>query len=358
MFEPPFCPHLECPTHHSPGDNFYTLCGTYSPKCRTAPVQRFRCRNCQRTFSVQTFRADYYDRKPELNAPVMALLASGVGFRQTARLVGLARSSLEAKARKMSCEARDVDAHLRQRSGALKRANTVSVHFDELETFEGSRASRPVTIALAIESRTRFIFGAISGAIRAKGKMTERRREQIKRDEDRFGPRASESETVCRASLGVVEDMVGPSTRIELFTDEKSSYGPIARSVFRGRDVQHSQTSSVLPRGTLNPLFPINHEEACLRDKIGRLRRESWLVSKLRKYLNLHLAAYAAVRNYVRPRFNRDTLTPAQLLGISPFRLSLDEILGWRQAFGIRSLCPVRNPGALGYELRRVAPSD
>ena len=307
---------------------------------------------------MQTFRADYYDRKPELNAPAISLLSSGVGFRQAARLLGLARSSLEAKARKMSREARDVDAHLRQRSSTLREADAVSVHFDELETFEGSRASRPVTIALAIESTTRFIFGAVAGPIRAKGKMTERRREQIKKDEERFGPRASESETVCRASLGEVAALVGPKTKIYLFTDEKKSYGPIAQSVFSGREVRHSKTSSVLPRGTLNPLFPINHEEACLRDKISRLRRESWLVSKLSGYLNLHLEAYATVRNYVRRRFNRDKLTPAQLLGISPRRLSLGEILGWRQAFGIRSLCPVRNVADLGYALRRVAPSD
>ena len=39
------------------------------------------------------------------------------------------------------------------------------------------------------------------------------------------------------------------------------------------------------PRGYGTPLFPINHTEAILRDHTGRLRRQSWLASKLRRYL-------------------------------------------------------------------------
>ena len=46
---------------------------------------------------------------------------------------------------------------------------------------------------------------------------------------------------------------------------------------------------------TWNPLFAINHEEAVMRDLMGRLRRESWLVSKKRRYLDLALHLHMAL---------------------------------------------------------------
>ena len=43
-----------------------------------------------------------------------------------------------------------------------------------------------------------------------------------------------------------------------------------------------------------------------MRDLMGRLRRESWLVSKKRRYLDLGLQVHMAYRNLVRKRFNHD----------------------------------------------------
>ncbi|MFN9277644.1 MAG: hypothetical protein ACK6D2_18140, partial [Planctomycetota bacterium] len=57
--------------------------------CHAAPVPRFRCRACRITFSTQTFRQDYRDRRPEVNRPVVELLASGVGDRQIGRHPGV-----------------------------------------------------------------------------------------------------------------------------------------------------------------------------------------------------------------------------------------------------------------------------
>ncbi|MEM7205937.1 MAG: hypothetical protein AAF628_37125, partial [Planctomycetota bacterium] len=93
--------------------------------------------------------------------------------------------------------------------------------------------------------------------------------------------------------------------------------------------------------GTWNPLFPINHTEAMARNLTGRLRRESWLVSKRRWFLNRQLALYCAYRNFVRPRFNRDRSTPAQLLGWLHRPLTANEVFSWRQDWGTLSGHPV-----------------
>jgi transposase-like protein len=354
MFEPPFCPHQSCPRHRAPHVRFYQRHGHYQPLCRARPVQRFRCKTCRSTFSTQTFRADFRDHKPELNAPVVELLCSGIGLRQCARLVRLSRRCLELKARKLSRCVRQLDRNLRRRYPVTRARPVLSVHFDEFETFEERRNTRPVTIATAIESNTRFIIGAHAGPIRPSGKMTEGRRRAVEEDERRFGPRKTRSWVVCRAALRRAADMAGKEAAILLSTDEKTSYPTVARRVFGDRRLVHRRTPSVLPRGKRNPLFPINHEEACLRDKNGRLRRESWLVSKRRHFLNLQLCLYAGYRNYVRPRFNEDSEAPAQMLRITPRRLGTFELVGWRQVWGERSVCPIAERVRSWYRRRSV----
>mgnify|MGYP001826957005 CR=1 FL=1 len=103
----------------------------------------------------------------------------------------------------------------------------------------------------------------------------------------------------------------------------------------------HVQTPSTLARGTYNPLFPINHTEAMARDLNGRLRRESWLVSKKRCFLNLQLELYAAYRNFIRPRFNGEKDSPARLVGWLPRCLCSHEVLSWRQDWGALSGHPL-----------------
>jgi hypothetical protein len=74
---------------------------------------------------------------------------------------------------------------------------------------------------------------------------------------------------------------------------------------------------------------------------MGRLRRESWLVSKRRRYLDIALHVFMAYRNYVRRRFNRDEASPAQMLGFAPRRMTPGQLLSWRQEFGRRSIHPL-----------------
>jgi hypothetical protein len=139
---------------------------------------------------------------------------------------------------------------------------------------------------------------------------------------------------------------VSPAQEVRLESDEKSSYPRLAREVFSRRRLVHRRTNSKVVRNTSNPLFPINHEEALARDLVGRLRRDSWLVSKKRRYLDLALQLHTAFRNLVRRRFNHDQESPAQLLGFAPRRLKAEELLSWRQEWGWRSVHPLSRSGA------------
>ena len=351
MFRPPRCPYSRCPQHRRPEGRFYYRYGYYHPESRAHEVQRYLCRTCRRTFSRQTFRVDFRDRRPDLNAPLYRLLNSGVGLRQSARLIGLSRCCTELKFRKLAAHCRDLNLNLR---GQLRKGH--SFQFDEFETYEGRRNTRPLTVPVLIERDSRFVLWAESASIRPRGSMTEARQRAIAQEEKRLGRRIDQSRAAIRRTLKKGADCAGALLFILLETDEKKSYPSHARWAFPDQRIEHRTTNSKAPRTPWNPLFPINHTEARLRDLMGRLRRESWLVSKKRERLDLHLQLHMTWLNYHRPRFNRDQKSPAELLGWTPRRLTEGEVMGWRQDWGERSIHPLSKDGRteVGAALRAV----
>ncbi len=336
MFVPPRCPNQVCEMFARPEDGFWTRRGSYWPKCRSEPVPRFRCRRCRKSFSRQTFRADYRDHRPDVNRELFLLLVSGVGLRQCSRVLGITRRCIELKARKIAHHLHRLNRNLR---GPMPSRATFQL--DELETYEGRRNTRPLTMPILIERNSRFLLWAGRAPIRPRGKMTNKRLEAMARDEARFGPRRDRSRAVLRLAFRELHKWTRQRPRVLLETDEKSLYPALARKVLGKDRLEHSTVNSKLVRDTFNPLFPINNSEAIFRDLTGRLRRESWLVSKQRRYLNGQLMMLMTWRNLVRRRFNHDKESAAQVLGFTSRRMRFDEVVGWRQDWGEHSIHPM-----------------
>src|SRR6185503_6751545 len=289
-----------------------------------------------RTFSRQTFRMDYRDHRPDLNARLFQSLASGLGLRQSARNLRHSLSCTQLKFRKIARHLRRLNLNLR---GPLPAG--ASFQLDEFETFEGRRNTRPLSIPMLIEKKSHFIVWAESATIRPRGTMTKARRAAMAEDEARFGRRRDRSRRSLRRTLARASDLASSLKTVLFETDQKSSYVQLAEEAFGSDRLVHGRTSSRLPRTVANPLYPINHTEAMARDLMGRLRRESWLVSKAKRYLDLGLQIFMTYRNLVRRRFNYDEFSPAQELGFAPRRLTETEVLGWRQDWGKRSPAPL-----------------
>ncbi len=340
MFTPPFCPWHECSQHHAPDPNFFLRHGFYRANCRAHPVPRFRCRSCRRTFSRQTFRMDYRDHRPDLNAKLFDLTAMGIGIRMASRRLGLSQRCTELKLRKIA-------RHLRQLNLNLRRPleGCVELVFDELESFEGHRSFRPLSLPILIERTSRYFIWGESATIRPKGKMTAKRLEKLAIEEKKHGRRKDRSREACRRTLRRANDLLAKGATVTLFTDEKTSYPMLAKRALGDSLVAHCTTNSQVARTTWNPLFPINHEDARLRDMLARLRRQSWLGTKRRRFLDLVLHVQMAYRNLIRRRFNYDEKSPAQLLGFVHRRLTLWEALSWSQRFGKRSPHPLSRSG-------------
>jgi hypothetical protein len=276
---------------------------------------------------------DFRDHKPHLNRPLLELLTSGVGLRQSSRVLRLTRRCLEIKARKLGQHLAHLNLNLR---GSLGEG--ACLQLDEIETYETKRRERPVTFPILIESKSRFIIWGESGTLSPRGRMNPSRKEAIEADSRQFGCREDQSESTVRRTLAKAIPMVKGLRLLLVQTDEKSTYPGLLREAFGSSVVDHQTTSSKRERTIQNPLFPINQMEAISRDLLGRLRRESWLVSKRRRFLDQAFQMLMAWKNYVRPRFNRDRETPAMIAGWVRRPLTPGELLGWRQDLGQEKL--------------------
>lgn len=333
-FQPPRCPNLDCSKHHAPDAKRIVRWGYYTTDCRDQREQRFRCLECRKTFSRQTFRHDYRDRRPDLNHKLFLLLSSGVGFQQAAYLLKIDQATAQHKMHRFSRTCRLLHDNL-----CRQMPEGRSYLLDEEESYEQA-SIRPLTVPIVIERKSYFVVATAVGSIRRLAPEGTARRRRQERDERVRGKRPDESRRCVEQVMRALKQRVTGS--IVLSTDKKSSYATLAKEVF-GYDVAHTTTAGSAPRTTFNPLFPINHTVAMGRDNCGRLRRRSWLVSKLAKWLRGQLSIFTVFRNYIRPRTRRcpEHETPAVLLDLLPRALSAHEAVRWRQDWGSRSIHPM-----------------
>jgi transposase-like protein len=324
MFMPTRCPNSGCPNHARALPGFYKRHGRYHPKCRSHAVERFRCRSCQGTFSRQSFRADYRQRKPHVNAALFHLFVSCVGQRQAATVLGVARRTVERRFVWLGRQCREFH-HSHMKNASLSGP----FQLDELETFESNRY-QPLTVPVLIDRKTFFVVACAVAALRRKGRMTGRQLERRAEHEAKHGRRPSDSAKAVRSVLKSLSRAVPLDLPVTLDSDRKPSYQRIGRQLF-GRRFVGRRHDAKRRRDETNPLFPINHTNARLRHFLSRLRRRSWCVSKKGARLAVHLDVATAFINYVRGITNRTRTTPAEALGVAPRRYRVEEVLAWKQ---------------------------
>ena len=331
-FEPPRCPHDDCPSITS-GHRRWCFKGRYPRACDGRTVQRFLCLECHRTFSTQTFRVDYRLKLPRLNLELIGPFVSKVTHRQAARILGCTRKTIAHRLQLLGAHCRDF--HRRRLALARARGGLVGrFQLDELETFEHSRRLQPVTVPVLIERRSYFIVDVQTAALPCRGRLSAKDREKKKEREAEFGVRRSGSREAVETCFDTLAKAHVPRGSVLVETDMKTSYRTILAKRFGSR-VAHARHSSKAKRDYGNPLFPINHTLAMMRDGISRLVRRTWAASKLRVRLERHAWIWAVWRNYVRGVTNRAPETsPAMAIGVEEKRWRMVEICAWKVPFG------------------------
>ena len=331
-FIPPRCPYSDCPASHDHNPFPWRRKGRFWRKCDGRSVQRFQCLTCERRFSSQTFRFDYRLKKPRLHFLLFDEFISKCTMRQSARLHGLSRKTVSHRLDRIGRHCEGFHRHLLARA-AVQGGLLGIFQLDELETFETDRRLQPITVPVLIESSSYFVLHIAVAPLPARGGLTARNRLRKEEREERFGKRRSGSRGVVRESFEVLREMAVSRMPVWIQTDRKHSYRSLLRRVFGDR-AQHHRTSSKAKRSYSNPLFPINHTLAMLRDGLSRLVRRSWAVSKKGSRLRPHLWMWVVWRNYVRGiTVKAPRTSPAMALGVCSKKWGKQDLFRWSSEY-------------------------
>lgn len=292
------CPDSECQgKNHGPDKRPFVRKGTYFRPSDGQWIQRYQCARCKRSFSSASESPCYRQKKRKVNFHVKRLLSSGVSHRRAAALLGINRKTVVRKFRFLSKQAQEEqEAWLSSLAGSSGNTPIRYVQFDDLETSEHTKC-KPLSVALAVEPKSRKILGFQVSSMPAKGHLS---RVAFRK----YGPRPDRRAEGWNALFSSLKPVVAEDA--EWLSDENPHYPrhlkrhhPKARhkTVVSRRGCVTGQGE--LKKVGFDPLFSLNHTCAMLRANMNRLFRRTWCTTKTRQGLIDHLWVYVSYHNQV-----------------------------------------------------------
>ena len=224
-----------------------------------------------------------------MNLPLFRLYANGMSQRACAEILGVRRATVARKLTMLGKVCRRKNARVKPRVGP-----TATVVFDEMETFEHTKC-KPVSIAIAVEEKTRHILSVHVSKMPAKGRLA---RIAWKR----YGYRRDMRK---RGLTWMMKDLKKRTKDLTTMKSDECPRYPI--HVLRHfPDVNHERFKGrracvvgqgEMKAGGFDPLFSLNHTCAMNRDHIKRLARKTWCTIKKRQRLQDFLDIYARYHN-------------------------------------------------------------
>jgi len=295
-----FCPYSDCPSR-SIDRNLGTFPGrivrkgSYFRRDDSKWISRFRCLECNRSFSSSRLTERFGQKKRTINRMVYELLSSGVNQRRAGRILRVNRKTI---IRKFLFEAAVAKRERLEFLGKLATKEDQEkidlIHFDEMETFEHSKCL-PVSIPLVVDPKTRKILTAKVASMPAKGLLSA---VSLKK----YGPRNDERPEIAHCVFSEILSVVRSTTTI--LSDQNPKYGNWIRRVLpkAAHKTVKGLRGCVVGQGELkasghDPLFALNHSAAMIRANVNRLFRRTWCTTKRRDRLEAHLELYIKFHN-------------------------------------------------------------
>ena len=238
---------------------------------RAEKIQRYQCFDCGRSFSDQTGRLTYREKKPHENQRLYRLLNSGVSQSRCACILNISRITVARKIEKLARFARRD-----HRLWISSRPESSELIFDEMETFVHTKC-KPLSISIGVTPRREVVAMHVA-TMPAKGHLAALSRKK-------YGPRPDLRKHSLRK---LMEDA---RTAFENFSvvssDEKRTYPRFVKAYFpsavhkkfkgrRGCIVGQGELKS----GGFDPLFKLNHTCAMVRDNLKTMSRRTWCTVK------------------------------------------------------------------------------
>jgi len=283
------CP--DCPNCRASG-SCVVRNGHFFRQSDSRKIQTFRCRDCGRYFSRATFSECYRQKKRRINEPLRDLLCKRISMRDAARHFRVSRTTIARRLIFLAQQARRRHKALlveyEQAMGPIKH-----VQCDDLITAEHTKC-KPITCCVVVEEKSRMVMDFCVAQIPAFGLLAKisvekygKRADHSQRERHKLFARLSKrlpDDTVFRSDMHshyprVIKKHFAGATHITLKGEKKKNAGQ--GEMKRGRD----------------PLFSINQTFAMCRDKISRLTRLSWNLSKKKERFADHMAIYTESHN-------------------------------------------------------------
>jgi len=338
-FNPPFCPWPECAAHRSSGRGFHRF-GSYRTLRSPIRIPRYRCLDCKRTCSRQTFSTTYYLKRPELLVPVAAGLAACSCHRQLARSFHCAKTTVTRLADRLGRHA--ILFHARCKAQLPALAEPV-VH-DHFEAFIG-RQDHALGVGTAVGATSRFVYDIDPAPHRGSGRRPDRK------PEDGTALRVNRPYvlSIRRSIHGLIPHLSG-SDRLVLRVDGRIDYRVALRDDALGSRVslQVFPNPARGPKGTPRSgeavrrdlaMFPVDQLHQLLRHSCADHKRETIAFGRRLESILGRAHLMAVWKNFIKARSERapDRTTPAMRLGLTDERWRFERILA-------RRLFPQREP--------------
>ena len=318
---PKHCSNPNCPNFSAPRGRWYFRFGSYHTACH-GRVTRYRCKQCGKSLSDQTFSVFYYTKR-RLDLPgVFSRLRGGGSLRDIAREHGVSRTAIQTAVFRLGRQA--IAAHCLLTQGWQVPEDLA---FDGLVSFLTSQ-DFSTHLSVGVETQAEFIISMTHAVVRRGGRLTPTQQRRRKLKEAVWKPPKG-------ALKGAISLLVGELARYcqhgigrarNFFSDELPFYGHAlgselaCRFLIYHRQIVHRKISSKAPRTMDNPLFPVNYVDMLLRHRMKEHTRETIAFGRHAVHQMHRAWIFAYDHNYRQPRRVKEgdgSTVRSALVGIS-----------------------------------------
>ena len=294
-----FCPSMlpQCPNNHSSAHDpsgfriFIVKSGFFFRRSDNSRHQRYYCRFCKKSFSSETFNPCFRQKKRHLNGRIFEEFASAKSQRRLAMNLRTTRRTVIRKFLFLEKHAEDLFIYHRSLFPLVS-----SMEFDDQETFEHTKL-KPLSICMAVESKTRRILGFRVASMPAKGLL-------VQKSLKKYGPRKDERKQARESLFLEIKPFIKPDAIIKsdknphYISDVKRHFPNAEHKRYKGRRGCVTGQGE-LKAGGFDDIFTLNHTFGMFRANICRLFRKTWNTTKKPERLKIHLLLYVLYHNLV-----------------------------------------------------------
>jgi transposase-like protein len=292
---PVYCPNPGCKYHQGYKQHEFVKNGSVKTKKYPGVNQKFRCKECGRGFSSNTFSMDFRKRHIGLGAIIFDSISNGMTYRSLSRLVKINEHSIRRRVI-------DLSRQCQIQENILMKDRTIQeeVVYDGFEGFCFSQF-QPCYLNTAVGKTSLYTYATTYSPLNRKGAMSEWQKKVNQELQEKHGKYPSDS--VFNETEYIFEKLSQRSTeKLTIWTDEHKAY---LRAAKKNAKIVHKTVSSKRRRNPSNPLFAVNHLHLTKRHFNSSHRRETISFHKHEAGLMDKIHIIRVHKNFFRSKFTK-----------------------------------------------------